>query len=532
MASYPPYPPPGSPWGYDPKQQARIARQQVKFQVQAQKAAFRAQRDLYRYQNRSFRRSSILAPLIILAIGVVILLIRLGRIPYTEFWAWYGHWWPVLLVGAGVILVAEWAFDQIPREDGTPYVRRGIGGGAIFLLLCLALAGVSVHEMHDGRDFFAHNLNFDPDAFDEFFGSKHEMTQPVEAAFPVGSSLSIDNPHGDVTIIGKSDDDKVHVTVNKQVWSQSDSDADAKAQQLSPHIAMIGNTLSITLAALSGSTSDLSITMPDFGETTVNANHGAVNVSGMHAPVTITANHGDVELNSIKGSVSAHINHGGSSFTAHQVDGDVTVRGHADDMSVTDVTGHVSFEGEFNGDTHLEHLRGPMSFRTSRTQFSLERLDGEVDISPRADLSGSEIVGPTSLRTRSRNVKLDRLTGDVDVTDSDGSVDLTSAPPLGNVSITNKNGEVNVTVPERAGFSIDAETRGGEIENDLDLKSSNQNNRSAIQGTIAGGGPTITIRTTHLDIGIHKKPELPLAPPAPPAPPVAPKAVAPAKPRV
>jgi DUF4097 and DUF4098 domain-containing protein YvlB len=524
MAGYPPPypPPPNQPYGYDPKQQARVAREQIKAQIRAQKSAFRAQRDLYRYQTRSMltrnRRSSILAPLLILGVGVVVLLMRLGRIPTSDFGDWYGRWWPLFLVGAGVILVAEWAWDQTQQTEETPYVRRGVGGGAVLLLILLAFTGVAVHAFQNHHEFLNNGFVVNSDDFNEIFGEKHEMSSTAEAPFPAGSTLEIDNPHGDVTIVGKSGDDKIHITVNKHIYSSSDSDADSKADQFTPRIDHDGSTVRVTLPSVNAATSDLDITVPDFAETTVTANHGDVAISAIHAPVNVTSNHGDVELNSIIGAVTTRINHRGSTFAAHQITGNVSVQGHADDMTVTDVTGQTSLEGEFYGDTHFERLRGPVNFHTSRTQLSLIRLDGELNISPHSDLSGDQITGPTLLKTRSRNVTFDRIAGDIDVTNSDGSVDVTGAPPLGNVSVENKNGEVSISVPEHSNFSVEAETKGGEISNDLNLKSTSADNRAFVSGTVGHGGPRIVLHTTHLDIGIHEKDTAPLAPPAPPAP--------------
>lgn len=525
MAGYPPPypPPPNQPFGYDAKTQARMAREQMKAQMRAQKAAFRAQRDLYRYQTRAAingnRRSSILAPLLILTVGVIVLLMRLGRIPAGDFGDWYGRWWPMLLVGAGIVLVAEWAFDQIPRDDGAPYVRRGIGGGAVLLLLILALTGAAVHVVRNHREILNNGIVINGDDFNEFFGEKHEMSSASEAPFPPGSALEIDNPHGDVTIVGKSGDDKIHITVNKQIYSSSDSDADAKGNQFTPRIVQNGSTVRVTLPSVNGAISDLDITVPDFADTSVTANHGDVAISAIHAPVNITANHGDVELNSIIGAVTTRINHRGNTFSAHQITGNVSVRGSADDMTVTDVTGQTALEGEFYGDTHFERLHGPITFHTSRTQLNLVRLDGALSISPHSDLTGDQIVGPTTLKTRSRNVTFDRIAGDLNVTNSDGSVDVTGAPPLGNVDVENKNGEVNITVPLHSNFSVEAETKGGEISNDLNLKSVSSDNRAFVTGAVGQGGPRIVVHTTHLDIGLHEKEAAPLAPPAPPAAP-------------
>ena len=123
--------------------------------------------------------------------------------------------------------------------------------------------------------------------------------------------------------------------------------------------------------------------------------------------------------------------------------------------------------GEFFGDTHFERIRGPVKFHTSRTDFQLARLDGQIDISSGSALSTSEAVGPLTLTTHSRNITLDRIAGDVSVTNRNGSVDVTSAPPLSNVTVENRNGSVTVTVPEQSNFAYQFDATNGDIESDF-----------------------------------------------------------------
>ena len=532
MAGYPPLPPytppTGAPYGFDARQQ----RQLVKGQIRTQKAAFRAQRDLYRQQARAMRRTSILGPLVIVAIGVLALLIRSGRLPFTTFAIWYGHWWPILLIAAGVIMIIEWSFDQVGSKTGTPGVRRGVGGGVIFLLLVLALTGALFSGVHDGNEFFIHGISVNPDNVQEFFGEKHELApQIVDQPFAAGTSLSIDNPHGDISIIGKSDDGNIHITVNKQVYANSDSNVEAKGEQLNPRIQLSGGILTISVPSVNGATSDVMLVLPETAPSTVNSNHGAVSITGMKAPVNITSNHGDIELNQIGATVSARANHSGSSFSAHNVTGDISLKGKVQDVNVTDVGGQVSLEGDFFGDTHLEHLHGPLTFQTSRTHFTVARLDGQMDIS-RSDLSGSQMVGPTQLNGRSRNINLERIIGDLELTNSNGSVDVTSASPVGNITIDNTNGAVNLTVPEKAGLSVEVETNGGDVENDLALSSSKSGDRTTVLGTVGNGSAKIRIHTSHADINIHKGDIQPPTAPVLAEPPAAlpPSALRPVKP--
>ena len=118
-----------------------------------QREMLRAQRDAYRYQMRSGRRSSIVGPLLIIAIGIIFLLIQTGRISARYFWEWYAHWWPMLLIGAGIIVLIEWAFDQYFHTDDAIPRRRSIGGGVLFLLIVFGLCGIVVSGIHSGHDF-------------------------------------------------------------------------------------------------------------------------------------------------------------------------------------------------------------------------------------------------------------------------------------------------------------------------------------------------------------------------------------------
>jgi Putative adhesin len=245
-----------------------------------------------------------------------------------------------------------------------------------------------------------------------------------------------------------------------------------------------------------------------------------VHVNSVKAPVSITANHGDIELSAISGPVSAHINNGGSSFAAHSITGPVALTGRGRDITVSDINGPVALTGEFFGDTHLERIRNTVKFHTSRTDFQLARLDGEVEISPNSDLSANQALGPVTLTTRSRNISLEHIAGDLSVSNSNGSVDLIAAPPLGNVTVENRNGSVNITVPDQAGFTVQAQTRNGDIENDFSLPTQEENNRKNFGGTVGKGGSLIRINTSEGDIALRKASLTPLPPLPPPPPPI------------
>lgn len=517
MASYPPpsTPPPGPPYGVDPRYQKQVFREQARMQ----RNMIRAQRDLQRAQMRGLRQSSIVGPLLVIAVGIVFLLVQIGRLPKLRLWDWYGHWWPVLLIGIGVIRLAEWGFEQARQRDlaaSTPRSRRVLGGGVITLLILLAGTGFVFSTLRKhGNDFFDRGFSLNPDNIDEFLGDKHESDQTLSHACPENAAVSVQNPRGDVSISGTSDDGQIHVVAHKEVYTRSDSEADSKAQQLTPRIDVSENSLVVMMPTVEGGRADLTITLPASAVITVNANRGEVRVSSMKAAVSVTANHGDVDINAIWGAVSGHINNGESSFAAHSVTGPISIEGHGKDLTLSDLSGPVSMSGEFFGTTHLEHIRGPIRFHTSRTEFQLARLEGEIEISPNADLSADQVAGPVVLNTRNRNITLERVTGDLAVTNRNGTVDLTLAPPMGNVTVENRNGSVNVTAPSDAGFVVQAETTNGEVANEFSLPSGGGENHPSMSGTVNKGGPLVRVNTSQGDISLKKGSIAPL-PPVPP----------------
>jgi len=519
MASYPPPPPP--PSGYDPREQRRFQRDQFRAQMRAQRDAIRAQRDQVRFQMRSLRRSSALGPILLIAVGVLFLLIESGRLDREVFWGWYGHWWPLLLVAAGVLLLAEWAFDQYHLRDGQrPPYRRTLGSGVFFFLLILGLVGYfgnHARDFPDGHSRLFPGWHVDPESFDQLFGDKHESDETMDLSFAPGDSLTIANPRGDVTVNGTSDDNQMHLAIHKQIYAHSDTDADTKSKQFNPDNKYRNSAWTVSMPSLEGANADLVISVPPSTSVSITADHGNIHIASVKAAVSAIANHGDVDLSAITGAATAHINSGSSSLTAHSMGSGIAIEGHAQDVTLIDITGAVSLTGEFFG-THLEHINGPIHYHTSRTDLQLARLDGEAELSPHSDLSIDQAVGPVVLNSNNHNINMDRITGDISVTDRSGTIELTAAPPLGTINIEDRNGSIKLILPDHAGFSVQADTSNGDIYTDFALPTTGSESHRSISGKMGQGGPLVHVTTTNGDISVDKGTVLPL-PPLPPAPP-------------
>jgi hypothetical protein len=522
MSSYPP-PPPGSyppPYGRDA---LRAQRQALKEQARLIKTQAQFQRSQLRLQRRSLRRNSLVGPIILLAVGIFCLLAELGRISWGQSLEWYARWWPAVLILAGLLLLAEWTYDQ-RRPDGSPQVRV-LGGGVVFLLIVLAIAGLSARGLEHALDW--HDSTFGPGntRFDHLFGEQHDADSALSSAIDPGATLVVHNPHGDVTMTGSSSDGQVHVTVHTHSYAWKDSDAQSKARRLQPGFTHQGKDLELDVASVEGGQCDLTIELPRTSAITLEAGRGDVNINEMSAPVSVSANHGDVEIKAVNAPVNLHVNDDDATLTLQSITGAVVIDGRGGDMDISEIQGDLSMQGDFFGSTHVQHVTGAVHFQTSRTLFSTARLGEDFSVSD-DDLDASGLIGPVVLKANDKNVTLDRVSGVVDISNRNGSVSLTHAQPMGAISIQNTHGSVDLGVPKNVGFQLNAQTRNGSIENDFGFSEADAGDNHTLTGKVAGGGPPVTIATSDGDITVRRSSVSPVppAPPQPPSPSTAPEA--------
>lgn len=497
-------------------------RASTRAQAAAWRAQARAQRDQWKMYRNSQRRSSIIGPLLLIATGVVVYLVHVGRVEPLRFFGWYAHWWPVLLIAIGVLRLAEWAFDRARRPQDAPAMRYTVGGGVVFAVIVLSCLGLVLHAGGDWRadrngvGFLMRDFT-DGGHVGSLFGEKHEEdAAPVVHDLVAGTLLSIDNPHGDVTVTGTSDDGRLHLSVHKEVFTNSDSTAEERLRAVSPVLESTGTALNVRVPSVEGSGADLTLLVPTGTRVVLNSNRGDVHVSNMKSALSVTANNGDVEIAAISSSVQVHVNNRRRDLNVRSVTGDVTVDGNGDEVTMSDIAGAVAIRGDFYGGGHLQRVNGPVEYHSSRTDISFARLSGELQIDGH-DLSASEVVGPMLVNTRSRNVSLDRVTGDIKVVNSHGDVDVHVAPPTGTLTVDNQNGSVNISMPSQAKFTLNAETSDGDTHSDF-ANSETHGSRGILSGSVNGGGAAVRLNTSHGDINISRNSiaALPAAPPRTP----------------
>jgi hypothetical protein len=463
------------------------------------------------------RRRSLAGPIVLIILGILFLMVTMHQLSLERLLTLFAHYWPALLILWGVIKLIE---HQQAHRDGLP--ARGIGAGGVFLVIAIVVFGLiatqaSRFNWGEVRD----NMGIDDNDLNNIFGETYNFDDHLEQPIPTAvTSLRVNNEHGAVRV-NTSDDATITVTVRKRVGAENQSDADKFNADTKPTLATTGSVLTLDAktqaAGNHGVQSDLDISIPRKMALQIFSRRGDISVTGREGEVEVNSQHGDATVEDVTGNVKLNLEKG--SATIEQITGDVRINGRLNDVSVSDVKGAAQFEGEFGESVKLARITKSVSFKSSRTDLEFSRIDGDLDLDS-DDLHADQITGPVHLTTRDKQIRLEDVSGDVRVQNENGGIEI-SMRSLGNVQIDSRKGDINLSLPDKAGFHIEARAHDGEIQSDFpELKIDNNDREAKVSGSVGNGSSHIVLNAEHDGIEIRKASSkaAPAMPPAPPTP--------------
>lgn len=451
------------------------------------------------------RRRSLAGPVVLIIIGIVFLLKNLGW--SFPWWSLLADWWPLLLIIIGAIKL--WEYYEAKR---TGEYTSGVGGGLVVLMIFIIIFGLSMKglkhvnnnmnwaELHD-------EFGLDDDMMNMFGHRAFTYDDEVTQDLPANASVKIVSDRGSVAV-NAWDNNQVKVVTHKRVYANNDQDAQQVNSTTKPQIEVAGSNITINANTQGdgpkGVVTDLEIYLPRKVALDISTRRGDVNVTDRTADAHIDASRGDVSVDQITGNLNANLSHG--SLHASKVTGNITLEGHIDDVVAMDVSGSLTVNGDVIDELKLSKIGKGVVFHSSRSDFELAKLDGDLDMD-RTDMRADNVVGPTTMNLRTKDVQLDSVSGEFHLQGENGDVTVGFAnKPLSNVQITTNHGDIRLTMPNNAGFQLDANTRNGNFSSDYPEfgTSENKGNNAAVKGNVGKGNSKITVSTDVGDIDIRK----------------------------
>jgi DUF4097 and DUF4098 domain-containing protein YvlB len=453
---------------------------------------------------------SFAGPIILILLGVFFLLGNLNVIAWRQLGWYFARWWPLLIILWGTIKLVEY---YQARQAGT--VAPRIGAGSIFLVIFLVMIGMSASTA-SRVNWGALNDNIQVNGDDEvinFLGGRTFNYDSEKVGDLNGAtSLRINSNRGAVNVIAW-DEPRIKVVSHKKVITTSEEEAKKLDANTQPTINVSGESATVdtntsveTHVVIFGSDiryvrTDVEVYVPKKVTVQVDTRHGDVTVRDRAADVRVTDQHGDVTLEQIAGNATVDLSHG--DLRASDVSGDISVSGRLNDTTLADIGGAARFSGDFFGEMNLSKVAKGVTFRSSRTDMSMARLDGDLSLQS-GDLKVKSVVGPFRVSTKSKDIHLEDINGDIQVQNTNGVVEIAATKPV-KISVENRNNDVIVTLPAKAAFQYNLRARQGEISSDFpDFQVNNERHENSATGTVGNGGPKIDVTNQHGNVEIRK----------------------------
>jgi DUF4097 and DUF4098 domain-containing protein YvlB len=439
-------------------------------------------------------------------LGVVFLMVNLGRLNARSVLAAFAQYWPVFLILWGVVKLLEHAHA---RRIGA--VAPGLGFGGVVLLLLFVLVGSAVtaayhHALRVNWAGVREDLEVDDD-MSFLLGQRFEYTEAATHELPAGGGLRVVASRASVIIV-PAIDGQVRLTVHKSIRAFEKSEADAIDPRVKLQVSTEGKDLVIDATRRgdwAGARLALEIAVPPNAGLDLRTSRGPVDVRGRRAPVKAQVVNGDVTLEDITGDVTLDLRHG--DLVARNVRGNVSVDGWIDDVVISHVEGAADLRGDLYGHLRVEAVSQGVRLNSERTHLEIPRLEGDVRLGDGA-LRVTTATGPLVLRTRSKNIDIEGVQGDIKVENRNGDVEVepSAKAPLGNIEISGDSGTVRVKLPAAAGFNLDARTyRHGEITSDFEVDRRKDGDNMVATAVVNKGGAKVSIANEHGSIRLMRR---------------------------
>jgi hypothetical protein len=265
------------------------------------------------------------------------------------------------------------------------------------------------------------------------------------------------------------------------------------------------------------------------GDVKLDSKHGDVSLKDVGGTLALTSRHGGVELSGVRGAAKLDVQHGDltarqtgaleiaqqfGAVTAEGVAGELVVRaGHAE-VHASDVLAKADVETSFaavrlvriggsarakvdHGGVTAEDVTGGLSVESSYENVDAARVGGPVEISVHhGAVDAKGLAQGARVRGSGGDVEIDGVAGAVDVEVERGSARIhprvaVAAP----VSVSVRNGEAQVTLPEGSRVDVDGESRRGEVHGERDgLTTESRGHRGErVSGRLGGGGSLVKV---------------------------------------
>lgn len=193
--------------------------------------------------------------------------------------------------------------------------------------------------------------------------------------------------------------------------------------------------------------------------------------------VNVRTSGGSIDITDLAGT--AELRTSGGNIEGGRLGGAVTAKTSGGSIEITSARGRVVAHTS-GGNIRLGDVGGAVEAKTSGGSITLARVNGDV-----------------SARTSGGGIRIEEAAGAVDAVTSGGSIHASFArQPAADSRLHTSGGSVIVSLAPGVAVELDAKATGGGVDADVPVTVLGKQDDDSLSGTINGGGPKLTLRTS------------------------------------
>jgi DUF4097 and DUF4098 domain-containing protein YvlB len=406
------------------------------------------------------------------------------------------QYWPFLLIGWGLLRLVEVAVWRESRQGG-------FTGGEVVLVILVCTAGSLMWAAHEN------GIHFNSRGLD-WWGVQYDYQVSASAPAASANRIVFENPRGSIKVTG-ADTKDVTVTGHKTIRAYARPDADRTNGNTAVEIVPQGDRLLIRTnqdrAPDNQQISDeLEVTVPRSMAMDARGHTGDFEIADVAGDVELASDRGDVRLARVGGNVRLDI---GRSDLIRVVDlkGRLDVQGRGSDMELENIAGQVTIKGAYNGTLDFKKLDKPLQFEGARnTELSVQAVPGHINMDL-GEFNGTDLIGPVRFVAQSRDIRIEQFTQSLELQTQRGDVELHPGRlPMPSIDAHSGVGRIDLVLPEKATFQLDATAERGEAVNDFgpQIQRGSEGRSASLRGKV-GDGPTMHLTASRGAISVRKE---------------------------
>ncbi len=327
----------------------------------------------------------------------------------------------------------------------------------------------------------------------------YRFNTEMEVFVPKKSALTVNNSYGEVRVSGI--EGKLDLSTTHNPLEVRDCTGDVSVSNRYAESRLVNLTGNVTVDAR-GRVYVETIT----GDLLIRNEYSPVEIRDVTGKVTVSDTDSSVSVDKVTRAVV--IDAQGCQVNARNITETCKILASHKRVQVSQVDSNVSLETRY-ASVSLKDIKGNLDIASNSDRITLDNIGGYTKV--KAEGSGvhaDALTGPVEISTNRKDVTVNNFENGCKVTNEYGDVTLsTGSLGKGELIVKNRNGNIDLFLPENAACQIDATARNGSVASDFsDLaRTQGPGDVGILKGRLKTGGPKIVLETEYSNIHIRTR---------------------------